>query len=219
MQKIQSQRTPALCSISWRFSAKLSCSSQSPSVSTKMRSIIQVSCSIFLLSSAVFCLPLIETNRDVGSSVSGIHSRIYGGKEAANGEFPYVASVRKYIGNYPPYPMCDGAIITNRFILTTADCRNIRAPPEEYEVVVGTVKGLYDHNGTIYNVKKWIVHEDYYMNITSTNATIRNDIALIKTSSKIKFNKLVAPIALSIQFIEDGAEVVASGWGKRDVSD
>lgn len=181
-----------------RFSAQF--------VSIKMFILTQLLIPVALLSSVVIGLPLNDDDR------------IFGGKEAAIGQFPYVAQIRGHteIGSFRH---CDGAILTARHILTVASCRIERYPdPEEYEVVVGTVEGMV-HNGTIYNLERWIIHEDYYADITKTNATIRNDIALIVTDSKIKFTKLVAPISLHRGFIKGGSQAVATGWGSFNVSE
>lgn len=162
---------------------------------------------VVLLSAVVFGLPLAEGNSSDGLTENG---RIWGGDVAAVGQFPYQVSLEvEQIGQFAH--VCGGSIITDRFVLTAAYC-NIH-PGNKYRVVAGE-NLLNGTNGTIYAVQRWIEHEHYYLNVSRTNANIHHNIALVETAEPIEFNKLVAPLALSRQFIKDGVRAITVGWGQ-----
>lgn len=141
--------------------------------------------------------------------------RIFGGEEAVIGQFPYQISLQLRIYGTAFARHCGGAIITNQFILTAAHCYEREYIPElsRYRVVAGAHK-LDGSDGQIYNLKQFIVHERYYIN----NSTKKNDIALIRTATVIRFNRFVGPIPLHTKFLSGGVPSVVSGWGLTNVS-
>lgn len=181
--------------------------------------------SVFLLSSVVFGLP-VEENGLAGSGTDyppnlarspmdfGVNreDRIYGGREAEDGQFPHQASIRAESGHF-----CGGSILNEHFILTTASCVNGRSSsPNRFRVVVGAYEISYE-DGTFHNVQRVIVHEGYVYTQNRTKWIIRNDIALLRTTETIEFNDLVRPIRLHSGFIGT-AKAVTSGWGRANVS-
>lgn len=184
---------------------------------------------VALLSAVVFGLPAPEDGifnvNEINVLANGLRSpdnvndRIFGGREAEIGQFPYQVSIQlKKQGNSFNH-ICGGSILTNRFIITAAQCLNRRSPaPTSYRIVVGA-HTLAKNNGTAYSVQRWIVHERFYVNIKPNNATVQNDIALIQTEERIKFNpiQLISPLPLSHTFVYGGAYAVISGWGRSNV--
>lgn len=187
-----------------------------------MYTLTQVLIAVALLASIVFALPPTEggivdakeINLPTDKFRSDISDRLQGGKRAAPGQFPHQVLLRLTVNGIELGHGCSGTIITDRFVLTAARCQ-YTPEPHHYHLVVGTNKKNYI-NGTVYNVTRWIMHEDYYRNETKQNWTIRNDIALIESATTIKFGKLVAPIALESGFINEARAVVA-GWGYSKV--
>lgn len=185
----------------------------------------QVIVSVSFLATIVFSASLSDDGLEkIGSSESirlpsRDSDRIFGGQEAAIGQFPYQISLqlRKQGSAFARH--CGGAIITNQFILTAAHCYDRDDFPElsRYRVVAGAHK-LDGSDGQIYNLKQLIVHEHYYIFIGPNNATIKNDIALIQTTTVIRFNRLVGPIPLHTKFLSGGVPAVVSGWGQTNVS-
>lgn len=168
---------------------------------------------VALLSPFAFGLPAAE------DGIFNDNERIFGGKEAAIGQFPHQVSVQlKKQGNTFNH-ICGGAIITNFFIITAAQCLNPRYPaPSSYRIVVGA-HTLAQNNGTAYSVQRLIVHGRFHVNIKPNNATVQNDIALIRTEDRIKFNpvQLISPIPLNDMFVHGGAYAAISGWGRSNV--
>lgn len=104
-----------------------------------------------------------------------------------------------------------GSIITDRFILVAAHFHfilEIYPEPEHF---------LIKANKDTYNMEQWIIHEHFFVN-TTDDMIMRNDISLIKTVETIKFNELVAPIALHSAFIEGDSKAIAPGWDNTSVS-
>lgn len=180
----------------------------------KMYSFALVLISVAYLSPVLLALPETE-----GSIIDGPtldlnedSNRIFGGHEAARGQFPYHVSVREWFEHMWDH-ICGGSIISEGFILTSARCRT----PLTAEVVVGA-HSINEDDGDRYRVRRWIVHEKFHRNFTEGDATMRNDIALIEPIRRIKFNKFVGHIALQRKHIEGGVQAVTSGWGSPIVS-
>lgn len=163
---------------------------------------------VTLLSSFVLGLP---------SNSESVSNRIFGGHEAEMGQFPYQVSVRFWY-NGTVIPQCGGSIITNRFVLTAAHCYGTYVPLSSFHIVVGAHRNQTGNDGVTYNITRFIIHEDYYTRSTPRKVVIRNDIGLIETAMPIVFNKSIAPIALNLEFITGGAQGIASGWGRSNVS-
>lgn len=67
-------------------------------------------------------------------------------------------------------------------------------------------------NGTIYYVKKAILHENYY------EPKFANDIALLRVQTPIKFNEKVRPINFTSDEVPENAALQAFGFGRLTVS-
>lgn len=190
-----------------------------------MFTLTQVLLLVVLLSTARFGLSLTEDGKGVDPLSTGfrlrkdVDDRIFGGQEAAVGQFPHQVSLRISSSGGPDFKhFCGGSIITNRFILTAAHCYDSRYPaPQLYRVVVGAHQNN-GNDGTVFNITQWILHEGFVMNFTLPNPRVFNDIALIETATTIQFNQLIRPIELHRGFISRDGRAIASGWGKTNVS-
>lgn len=128
-------------------------------------------------------------------------SRIVGGRDAADGQFPYQISLRAATSGRH---FCGGTILTGRFVITAAHC-TVNSSPTSMRIAVGSVNV---NSGTIYDVMAVINHQQFNMN------NISNDIALLKTVDAIRFTEFVQPIPISTTYVGDGEQAVASGWGQ-----
>ncbi|XP_049799487.1 trypsin-1-like [Schistocerca nitens] len=139
--------------------------------------------------------------------------RIYGGHDAARGEFPYLVSL-KIGGLFIKRHNCGGSIITSTSVLTAAHCvSNLGS----YVAVAGELD-LSTDEGTEQEarVSQMIPHPDY----PSGNNVNPNDIAVFRLRTAFTFNSYVQPISLPNGGVipTAGSSAVASGWGLTEDS-
>ncbi|XP_072943142.1 transmembrane protease serine 9-like [Epargyreus clarus] len=129
-----------------------------------------------------------------------------GSSDAAQDEFPHMALV----GNSDDYEntfKCAGSIISDRFILTSAQCARQKDYEAEF-VLVGTLDKTDRDNDKMYTIKSVILHPDY------RPQSPYNNIALLKTSKPIKLGPSVVPACLDTgNHGTSTTEVLGTGWG------
>lgn len=138
-----------------------------------------------------------------------ITSRIIGGQDAEEGQFPYQVSFRSKISDKH---YCGGSILSSRFLVQATHCLNHgHGDPDHIYAVVGAISLL--EGGIIVGVDRIIIRDDFDPD------WIENDITLIRTSEEIIFTDLIQPIALPTQNILHGENVavIQSGWGIFEV--
>ncbi|CAG9860519.1 unnamed protein product [Phyllotreta striolata] len=152
-----------------------------------------------------------------------LEMRIFGGEDAALGQFPWMVRIGATKGDLRGL-VCGGVLINANHVLTAAHCG-------ENGVTIAFVRvGEYDTRTNIdcdqfgcappyqdLPVVHWIVHKNW------NTDTVQNDIALIKTKKKAKFNDYVKPICLPGResfFRSYKAEggVSLAGWGETNNS-
>lgn len=129
------------------------------------------------------------------------------GITAAEGEFPYQASLRNIRRH-----ICGAAILSSSWILTAAHCADDNKPPALF-VRVGSID---QSKGETYDIDLVMIHENFTW--TETNQDSSDDLALMRTQNSIQFNDLVQPIAIEISFIRGGERAVFAGWGEGSPS-
>lgn len=82
--------------------------------------------------------------------------------------------------------------------------------PGDIEILVGT--NDLNSGGQRYKVQKVIQHERY------NQPSFANDIGLVRIDGRIKFNEKVQPIKYSNKFVDGGAELQTTGWGRLNAS-
>ncbi|XP_047524458.1 chymotrypsin-2-like [Pieris napi] len=128
--------------------------------------------------------------------------RVVGGTDAPDGALPYQVSLQvAYDDNFST---CGGAIIADRWILTAAHCVQGESA-KELSVLAGT--NNKKSGGTRYKIDKIIKHKKY------TYSPLVNDIALLRTTKKIKFTEKVKAIELATEDPKPGDKCKLSGWG------
>ncbi|CAK1550807.1 unnamed protein product [Leptosia nina] len=134
-------------------------------------------------------------------------TRIVGGSEAVDGEFPHQVSLRqKYSKGW--HHFCGGSILSARWILSAAHCTE-RFTKDQIRVVVGT--NSLNSGGDLYEVEKIIRHEKY------NNTSFANDVEVIKVKKDIKFGAKVKAISLPTSNTGGDVQLVTSGWGYIDI--
>lgn len=143
----------------------------------------------------------------VAKSIDGSTERIIGGEKASCGQFPHQVSIRR---TRDRYHFCSGAIVSEQFVLTTANC--MQGPylvPANIHIKVGA-NGLFEY-GPQHSVSKITNHPQF------SNRTMANDISVIKTLKKIEFTKVVKAIGLPTENWAAGTAATISGWGWHNV--
>ncbi|CRL01806.1 CLUMA_CG015022, isoform A [Clunio marinus] len=125
---------------------------------------------------------------------------IVGGRKAAEGQFPYLVSLRTPWGAH----FCGGAIINDRWILSAAHCTFFFDIPE---IIAGSVRS--DAGGERYAIKRIVNHENFDFN----RDPFTDDICLLQTNQTIQFNDLIQSIPLSRNRIFRSSRGVIAGWG------
>ncbi|XP_069507943.1 serine protease 27-like isoform X2 [Ambystoma mexicanum] len=146
------------------------------------------------------------TSEDV-CGVPVITSRIVGGTDASEGEWPWQASLRLK-GN----GICGGSIITNDWVLSAAHCYYKRGHAmSEYSVCMG----MHQLSGTNWHsmcsdLSQVILHPYYSI------AGGPGDIMLLKLEPSIGFTKRILPVCLPETFFKfpTGMNCWSTGWGR-----
>lgn len=133
--------------------------------------------------------------------------RIVNGKEAALGQFPHQASIRKYSRH-----LCGGSIINSRWILSAASCVDgTNYLPTAISASLGSIN-RENFFGEIYYMSHIIHHPAY------NSEGLQNDIALLRTMITIDFSQYIEPIALPFSKLLEDTTVTIAGWGSTSVS-
>ncbi|KAK4873100.1 hypothetical protein RN001_015129 [Aquatica leii] len=129
-----------------------------------------------------------------------IDKRIVNGTTAADGQYPYQASLRSNNRH-----VCGGSILNNRWVLTSAVCLT-----EGYQLVVVVGTNTLNAGGDTYLVATYNLHPLYKI------ADRRYNAGLINTTTPIIYSSKVKPVVLTTLLPIDGAVAVVTGWGYRD---
>ncbi|CAH2308073.1 transmembrane protease serine 9-like [Pelobates cultripes] len=134
-----------------------------------------------------------------------ISSRIVGGSDAVDGEWPWQISIQLY-GSH----ICGGSLISNQWVLSSAHCFQSNSNPKGFMVYLGMYQllGNSPHKQSA-PVEKIILNQLF----TSTGS--RGDIALVKLSNPVSYNSYILPICLpgASDNFPSGLECWVTGWG------
>lgn len=130
--------------------------------------------------------------------------KIVGGTQASPNEFPYQISLRR-LGSH----ICGGSVYDADYIITAAHCTDGTAVGS-LSIVAGE-HSLSTNSGLeqVRSVAAKIEHPLYNSN------SQENDICLLRLSSPLTLNSVVAPVTLPAQgaATATGTDCVVSGWG------
>jgi hypothetical protein len=163
--------------------------------------------------------PILQINSDIGmgdhffpffTGVRAINAKITGGTTAVISDFPW--QVYYISGNF----RCGGSIINGNWILTAGHCtkdnQGASISPSTMFVRVGLNNPSNSTDGKTYAVNQVIVHEGY------DDATLLNDIALLRLSDTINFTNAIPINLINENDVANGATVPGilswvTGWG------
>merc|ERR1712098_316437 len=146
------------------------------------------------------------------------NTRIHGGSDAVQGEFPYIISIRRIANAFKH--MCAGVLIHPDWVLTSAFCvsevgtYSIDAVGGEHNLIVPSA------HEQIRGVENIIRHPNYTHSDASVDGMATpesNDLALIKLKSPMEENEYVKVINLASETPASG-ECVTAGWGTKSIT-
>lgn len=168
--------------------------------------------------------PLLLLKSDIGAGdhlypfftgVRSINAKITGGASTVISEFPW--QVYYISGNF----RCGGTIINNKWVLTAAHCTKNNSggaiPASDMFVKVGVNNPANTLEGKTYSVTQVIVNEGY------DDATLLNDIALLRIKDSINFTNAKPIKLISDEDVKEGAIVPGvmtwvTGWGYTHIN-
>lgn len=152
----------------------------------------------------MFSITYVSTS----TSPLDIETRIVGGNKVKKGDFPYMVSL---VRREDSLHICGGALINSNHILTSASCliESHATFYQEKELIayVGAWK-LAEHTNAS-DLAEIKLHPDYIYRITL------HDMALIRLTEIIRFNRFVKPIKLPVEDFKDknGVSLTVIGFG------
>lgn len=136
-----------------------------------------------------------------------IQGRIVGGENATRGRFPYNVALADL--SDLSYYLCGATIITNRYILTAADC------VQSYQLIgasdlraILNTANRDDVDSTTIEIAQVHAHEEFI------HGNFHHNIAIMYTLNEIVFNRFIQPARLPTMDLQNsGANAVIAGWG------
>jgi len=140
--------------------------------------------------------------------------RLFGGRDALPGEFPWQASLQTISTGAH---RCGGSLINDQWVLCAAHCAD-GISASTYNMVLGKLHRLSkDETERHFKIEKIIKHEKW----TGTTGTLQNDVSLFKLAEKVDFekDKHLVPICLAPSGLNvTGMTCTTSGWGRTSLS-
>uniref|UniRef100_A0A182N2T7 Peptidase S1 domain-containing protein n=1 Tax=Anopheles dirus TaxID=7168 RepID=A0A182N2T7_9DIPT len=142
----------------------------------------------------------------VATSAIGVPDRrIVGGIDAVAGDAPWMVSLRNSINSH----LCGGTLLSNRFVLSSANCLSGRIATATM-AVAGT--RFLNTAAVPYWGLQIITHPNYNVN------TLENDVALFQTALPLLLTQSIQPLALSADVIGVGVRARVFGWGSTQTN-
>ncbi|XP_023335380.1 serine protease 30 isoform X3 [Eurytemora carolleeae] len=142
---------------------------------------------------------------------------IIGGKEATQGQFPFmVAFLQWRFAEKNYHNFCGGVLITKRHVLTAAHCVD-KATADDFKRQITTVKiglvNLLDRPIVTPNIQKAVIHPEYSRTGPGLGNPV-NDIAIVTLDRDVTVSqgaKSITPVCLPTT--TRGVEATIAGWG------
>lgn len=150
----------------------------------------------------IICVPYL-------ASAGEISTRIVGGDESADGDWPWAVSLKNPLTQNH---FCGGSLIGDRWVLTAAHCLFNNGKLKSVSELTATV-GEYELNSKpvtpASDIHQLYIHPDY------NNSKNANDIALLELVSSLNNPNLISPVDNEVtkSAIAATENVTALGWG------
>ncbi|KAK5618783.1 hypothetical protein CRENBAI_011675 [Crenichthys baileyi] len=157
----------------------------------------------------------LETGSDAQIDICGTAplntksgTRIVGGQDAAQGAWPWQASL--YRGAH----FCGGSLINNQWVLTAAHCFPSTSTTNLIVHLGRQTLQSSNPNEVSHRVSQVIKHPNY------DSDTKDNDVTLLQLSSPVEFTDYIRPVCLAADgsVFQDGQDSWVTGWGAIDQS-
>jgi len=133
-----------------------------------------------------------------------VNGRVMGGVAVNLGQVPHMASLRSLTDVH----FCGGAIVSTRYVLTSAQCAQGRAI-NGIRVIVGTV--TLNAGGAAHISSNVTLHPAF------DRDTLANDVALVFTATVMAVTVNVQAVPISANLFAGNVAVQMSGWGSNTV--
>ncbi|XP_049786207.1 brachyurin-like [Schistocerca cancellata] len=160
-----------------------------------------------MFSLLVILLSLLSLTRCYGAPAEQQETRVVGGTEAADGEFPFVVAYIHY-----DVLQCTATIINEKWVLIAAHCVDGSNIPA-MTIHAGS-NNASDDTGVRVDVGRRFVHESF------DDMALTNDIALLELKQPLTFNSKIqaATLPASQQQTTAGTTATLVGWGATETS-
>ncbi|CAH1772549.1 unnamed protein product [Owenia fusiformis] len=138
-------------------------------------------------------------------------NRIVGGRESFANRWPWMVSIQQF-GWFGSVHHCGAALISDQWIITAAHCLERAYGPKNFKIRLGEHNQNAQSGTEMYlDLEKYILHEDF----SSKKSGFPNDIALMKLSHPVQFNRYIQPVCLpnGDDTFLDNKECWITGWG------
>ncbi|KAM6467551.1 LOW QUALITY PROTEIN: transmembrane protease serine 9 [Liasis olivaceus] len=145
-----------------------------------------------------------ETNCNCGLTPAAALSKIVGGSGAAQGEWPWQASLWLRRRQHA----CGAIVIAERWLLSAAHCFDVYSNPKMWVAVLGTpfLSGLDGQAEKIAQIHRHPFYNGYMLDY---------DVALLELASPLRYTNTVKPICLPdrTHVFSEGRRCTITGWG------